>query len=253
MQISLIQLNIVWAQPSENIKKADFLIDSLPETDLIILPEMFSTGFITQPNGIAENENGETLHWMVKKAKERNAAIAGSIAVESKEHFYNRFYFVEPDGKITYYDKRHLFSYSGEDKSFTPGNKRVIVPFRGVRILLQVCYDLRFPVFSRNKGDYDLALYVASWPTQRVKQWLALLRARAIENQCYVAAVDRVGKDPSCEYCGGTLLLDPFGETLAECPMNEETTVTGKIDPDALKVYRKRFPAITDADNFTIE
>ena len=168
---------------------------------------MFSTGFITLPNGIAEREDCETLRWMVQKAKERNAAIAGSIAIESEGHFYNRLYFVKPDGKITHYDKRHLFSYSGEDKSFTPGNKRVIVTFRGVRILLQICYDLRFPVFSRNKGDYDMMLYVASWPTSRVKQWLALLRARAIENQCYVAAVDRVGKDPSCEYCGGTLLL----------------------------------------------
>ncbi|MCE2616459.1 MAG: amidohydrolase [Phocaeicola sp.] len=253
MQISLIQLNIVWAQPSDNIKKADTLIDSLPETDLIILPEMFSTGFITLPNGIAEREDCETLRWMVQKAKERNAAIAGSIAIESKGHFYNRLYFVEPDGKITHYDKRHLFSYSGEDKSFTPGNKRVIVTFRGVRILLQICYDLRFPVFSRNKGDYDMMLYVASWPTSRVKQWLALLRARAIENQCYVAAVDRVGKDPSCEYCGGTLLLDPFGETITECPMNAETTATGKIDLDTLNAYHKRFPAINDADKFTIE
>lgn len=253
MQISLIQLNIVWAQPSDNIKKADTLIDSLPETDLIILPEMFSTGFITLPNGIAEREDCETLRWMVQKAKERNAAIAGSIAIESEGHFYNRLYFVEPDGKITHYDKRHLFSYSGEDKSFTPGNKRVIVTFRGVRILLQICYDLRFPVFSRNKGDYDMMLYVASWPTSRVKQWLALLRARAIENQCYVAAVDRVGKDPSCEYCGGTLLLDPFGETITECPMNAETTATGKIDLDTLNAYHKRFPAINDADKFTIE
>lgn len=253
MQISLIQLNIVWAQPSDNIKKADTLIDSLPETDLIILPEMFSTGFITLPNGIAEREDCETLRWMVQKAKERNAAIAGSIAIESEGHFYNRLYFVEPDGKITHYDKRHLFSYSGEDKSFTPGNKRVIVTFRGVRILLQICYDLRFPVFSRNKGDYDMMLYVASWPTSRVKQWLALLRARAIENQCYVAAVDRVGKDLSCEYCGGTLLLDPFGETITECPMNAETTATGKIDLDTLNAYHKRFPAINDADKFTIE
>lgn len=255
MNISILQRDIVWGRSLENISAADSVIDGLPkETDLIVLPEMFSTGFCTSPKGIAESaEQGPSLKWMKEKAKHRDCAICGSVAVEDAEgKFHNRFYFVKPDGDVTYYDKRHLFTYSGEDKTFTAGTQRVIVEWRGVRILLQVCYDLRFPVWARNRGDYDMILYVASWPTRRIEAWSTLLRARAIENQCFVAGVNRVGKDPSCDYSGGSVVIDPLGKTLAECPWKEESSVTAEIDMKTLELFSKSFPVLNDADKFKI-
>ena len=222
------------------------------EADLFVLPEMFSTGFCTRPEGIAEPVGSDTLLWMKQKAAELNAALAGSIAVEENGHFYNRFYFVHPDGQVQWYDKKHLFTYGGEHKSFTAGAERVIVNFRGVRILLQVCYDLRFPVWARNRKDYDMILYVASWPTPRVDAWNILLRARAIENQCYVVAVNRVGEDPACQYCGGSAVIDPYGHTLASCEDNKSCTAEATIDMDVLEAFRKKFPVLDDADPYQI-
>jgi predicted amidohydrolase len=211
---------------------------------------MFSTGFCTNPDGIAENLNNETLQWMKSKAAEKSAAIAGSVAVTDGKRYFNRFYFVKPDGSVTYYDKKHLFTYGGEHRRFTAGEERVIVEWKGVRILLQICYDLRFPVWARNRADYDMIIYVASWPTPRVAAWSALLVARAIENQCYVAGVNRVGADPACEYCGGTVVIDPYGKTIAECPMGEESEASAIVDMDALEAFREKFPVLNDADEF---
>ena len=211
---------------------------------------MFSTGFCTNPDGIAENLDNETLQWMKSKASEKSAAIAGSVAVTDGKHYFNRFYFVKPDGSVTYYDKKHLFTYGGEHRRFTAGEERVIVEWKGVRILLQICYDLRFPVWARNRADYDMIIYVASWPTPRVAAWSALLVARAIENQCYVAGVNRVGADPACEYCGGTVVIDPYGKTIAECPMGEESEASALVDMDALEAFREKFPVLNDADEF---
>ena len=180
-----------------NVACMDKLISAHAQgTDLFVLPEMFSTGFCTSPEGIAESSDSATLQWMKQKAAEHNCAIAGSVSVEENGKFYNRFYFVHPDGNVQWYNKKHLFTYGGEDKHYTAGQERVVVNFRGVRFLLEVCYDLRFPVWSRNRGDYDAAIYVASWPSPRVEAWKALLRARAIENQCYVLGVNRVGRIP---------------------------------------------------------
>ncbi len=215
--------------------------------DLYVLPEMFSTGFCTNPVDIAESK-GYSLKWMKKTAAAMNAAIAGSVAIKEKGRYYNRFYFVKPDGAVTWYDKKHLFTYGGEHLHFTPGEKRVIVEWRGVRILLEVCYDLRFPVWSRNRGDYDMILYVASWPTPRVEAWSALLVARAIENQCYVAGVNRVGVDPSCEYCGGSVIIDPYGHTMAACPRGVESEAEAVIDIDLLIDFKRKFPVLRDAD-----
>ena len=159
---------------------------------------------------------------------------------------------VHPDGQVQWYDKKHLFTYGGEHKSFTAGAERVIVNFRGVRILLQVCYDLRFPVWARNRKDYDMILYVASWPTPRVDAWNILLRARAIENQCYVVAVNRVGEDPACQYCGGSAVIDPYGHTLAACEDNKSCTAEATIDMDVLEAFRKKFPVLDDADPYQI-
>lgn len=253
MKVSLIQQNIVWANPEANTTHIDALLDNLEPADLYVLPEMFSTGFATQPEGIAETEDGHTLNWMKRTASSRHCALAGSVAVEQDGKFFNRFYFVHPDGRVEHYDKHHLFTYGGEDKTFTAGDRRVVVTHCGVRILLQICYDLRFPVFSRNDGTYDMVLYVASWPTSRLAAWKALLVARAIENQCYVGAVNRVGNDPVCAYSGGTMLIDPYGKKMAECAEGEEGTVTGTIDLEGLELFRQKFPVLHDADRFLMD
>lgn len=253
MKISLLQTDIVWGNPEANRTHAEGLISGLPKSDVYVLPEMFSTGFATEPEGIAE-EDGSSLLWMQKMAKSLDAALAGSVAVcennDGKKTYHNRFYFVKPDGTYEYYDKHHLFTYGGEHKRFTRGDKRVVVEFRGVRFLLQICYDMRFPTFARNSAEnpYDVALYVASWPTSRIGAWTTLAHARAIENQCYVVAVDRVGNDPSCEYCGGTMLIDAYGNTQAECERGKECCITADIDLDALADFRRKFPVLNDAD-----
>lgn len=247
MKVTILQRDIVWANPAENCLRCTEAMDRNAGADLYVLPEMFSTGFCTQPEGIAEN-NGYTLAWMKQQAAQRQAAIAGSVATEVEGRYYNRFYFVKPDGTVAHYDKKHLFTYGGEHLRFTPGTERVIVEWQGVRILLEVCYDLRFPIWARNRGDYDMILYVASWPTPRVEAWSALLVARAIENQCFVAGVNRVGTDPTCEYCGGSILIDPYGKPLATCPRGQESEVTATIDMPTLEAFREKFPVLRDAD-----
>ena len=185
---------------------------------------------------------------MKKKARELDAALAGSVATEEDGRFYNRFYFVKPDGEVTAYDKHHLFTYGKEHLQFTAGQERVVVEWKAVRILLEVCYDLRFPVWSRNHKDYDMILYVASWPTSRVKAWSTLLKARAIENQCYVAGVNRVGEDPHCQYCGASAIINPYGEEMESCGVVKECAVSADIDMEKLMAFRKKFPVLEDRD-----
>lgn len=248
MRVTILQRNIEWANPVLNIQRADEAISRNAGADLYVLPEMFSTGFCTQPEGIAESSESDTLRWMQRKAAEMDAAIAGSVAIEQEGRYYNRFYFVKPDGSVAHYDKKHLFTYGGEHLRFTAGEERVVVEWRGVRILLEVCYDLRFPIWARNRGDYDMILYVASWPTPRVAAWSALLVARAIENQCYVAGVNRVGTDPSCDYCGGSVVIDPYGKHIATCADGVECEATAEVDMAALEAFREKFPVLRDAD-----
>ena len=248
MKVTILQRDIVWADPKENVRRADEAIDSNPGSNLYILPEMFSTGFCTQPEGIAEPADNDTLAWMKVKAARTGAAIAGSIAIHEGGKYYNRFHFVTPDGDVTIYDKKHLFTFGGEHEHFTAGNKRVIMNYKGVRILLEICYDLRFPMWSRNRGDYDMIIYVASWPTPRLEAWKALLTARAIENQCYVAGVNRVGTDPGNEYCGGSRVIDPYGKVIAECEDSKETEATAEVDLNVLEAFRAKFPVLNDAD-----
>ena len=248
MKVSILQTDILWADPEGNVEKADKMIDASPGADLYVLPEMFSTGFCTQPEGIAESTDSQTLAWMKNKAAQTGAAVAGSVAVTEDGRYYNRFYFVEPDGNVTAYDKKHLFTFGGEHNHFTAGDRRVIVNYKGIKILLEICYDLRFPVWSRNRGDYDMMIYVASWPTPRVEAWKALLTARAIENQCYVVGVNRVGNDPSNNYCGGSRIIDPYGKIMTECVDGTESSATAVIDMNALDDFRKKFPVLNDAD-----
>lgn len=252
MNIKLLQTDIVWQKPEANRDHVENLIDSLSDsTDLVVLPEMFTTGFCTSPKGAAEKADTDTLLWMQSIALRRNMALAGSVATEENGKYYNRFYFVKPDGSYVTYNKRHLFTFAGEHKEYTAGEERVVVEYLGFRILLQICYDVRFPVYSRNRGDYDMIIYVANWPTVRLDAWNTLVRARAIENVCYVAAVNRTGSDPYVQYSGGTALYNFMGKTIAEAG-TEEGIVSGTIDMQDLIRFRSKFPALQDADQFKL-
>ena len=252
MRIILLQTAPEWGNPAQSREDARRMLMG-SRADLVVLPEMFSTGFVTNPDGIAEKEEGDSLHWMQEYAKSKGCAVAGSVSVQTGEGYRNRFYFVFPDGHYQYYDKHHLFTYAGEHNRYKAGEERVIVEYAGFRILLQVCYDLRFPVFARNKmkdgqPDYDLILYVASWPQQRIDAWDALLKARAIENVCFVAGVNRVGKDPGNLYSGHTSLFGPRGELLSICKEGRIDIIEYELKKPFLDQFRESFPALLDAD-----
>jgi len=254
-RVAGLQSDLCWMQPEANLLRLDAMLNSAPAADLYVLPEMFPTGFVVEPRNVAETD-GRTLEWMRKKAREMDAAIAGSVAVcqtGAAPTYLNRLYFVRPDGSETHYDKRHLFSYGHENLHYTRGERRIVTQWRGVRILLQVCYDLRFPVFSRNRGDYDLALYVASWPLVRRLSWDTLLRARAIENQCFVVGVNRVGNDPQCNYDGGTAIIDAYGRTMEACADGMEGFAAAGLDMEWLRRYWEKFPVLADADPWTVD
>ena len=248
MKTVILQQDITWADCDENIRMADAAIDSSPGADLYILPEMFSTGFCTEPETLPDDIGEKTLRWMKEKAVQTGAAIAGSSVVKENGRYFNRFFFVMPDGTTDFYDKKHLFTYGGEHEHFTAGSDRTVVEFKGVRILLEICYDLRFPVWSRNHGDYDMIIYVASWPSSRRHAWDSLLVARAIENQCYVAGVNRTGADPYNEYSGGSVVINPYGATIAKCEDGRVSAAESEIDIVKLEAFRKKFPVLNDSD-----
>lgn len=256
MKVTLIQTDIVWGKPFDNQKNVEKLLSEAPNSDLYVLPEMWSTGFVTKPEGMAEREEDSyrcgSLHWMLEAARKFDAAICGSIAVQTDSGKYvNRLYFVRPDGTAEHYDKRHLFSPGGEDAGYTAGRRRVVANFRGARFMLLVCYDLRFPVWSRNCGEYDAIIYVANWPEPRQHVWRTLLEARAIENQCYVAGANRTGNDPQCRYGGGSEIVSPYGKALAECD-SATGVCTADIDIDALNRFRNKFRVLSDMDKFRL-
>ena len=252
MNILLVQADINCQSPVMNCERLATLVSGAGSADMIVLPEMFATGFIAKPSGTPGKDGDRLLDWMRKLACECDAAVAGSAIAEDSGLFYNRCYFVRPDGSFEFYDKRHLFSPGGEDKGYTAGRERVIVEWAGFRILLQVCYDLRFPVFSRNRGDYDMALYVGNWPRTRRKVWDVLLRARAIENACYVAGVNRVGRDTNSDYDGGTCLVDFRGDVAGMAADNKEETLLLNADIDKLRDFRNGFRVLDDADCFDL-
>lgn len=246
--IALVQTNPVQGNITANLERAGRLIEGIGDVDLIVLPEMFSSGQYIDPTGIAETMDGVTVSWMTQQAAKANAAVLGSVAIVENGLYYNRLCMAMPDGSVHKYDKHHLFRYSGEGDHFAAGLKRVIVEFRGIRYLLMVCYDLRYPIFSRNRGDYDVAIYVANWPDVRISSWDILLRARAIENQAYVIGVNRCGSDEFGEYPGHSMLIHPYGHTLAQCPDSAESVTTCRIDMKFLDHYRSVFPVLPDAD-----
>ena len=196
MKVAIIQTALIWENPNANRIQFEEKIRGIEQNvDLIVLPEMFSTGFTMNPETVAETMNGETISWMQTLAKHKNSAITGSLVIVENGKYYNRLVFVLPSGEIKHYDKRHLFSLAGEEKVYTKGKTKLIIEYKGFKICPLICYDLRFPVFSRNVEDYDVLLYVANWPKPRINAWNALLKARAIENMCYVVGVNRIGED----------------------------------------------------------
>lgn len=254
MNVCLVQMNIRWGDVEGNLNYLDKMLSAVAGSDLYVLPEMFTTGFATSADSAPETEPSAGLEWMRAFAASRNAAVCGSIALDlgSSGACVNRMYFVTPDGRATFYDKRHLFGYGGESGKFSAGDRRVVVEYLGVRFLLAVCYDLRFPVWLRNRRDYDAMIVVANWPSVRRRAWDVLVRARAIENQCNVLAVNRVGTDPSCSYDGGTVAVGPDGSVVASVPDGESGSCICSLDMDALRSFRKSFPVLEDADSFTI-
>ena len=248
MLIALIQCDILWERSADNLSRLDALFAKTPHAELYLLPEMFNTGFVISAAEAAEPAGGPAFQWMLSRSKYLGSAIAGSVAVVEDGKYFNRMYFVRPDGTWDQYDKRHLFAKEAQD--YTPGRDRVIAQWKGYRFLLATCYDLRFPVWLRNRGDYDMILLGASWPASRRYAWDTLLTARAIENQCFVAGVNRVGDDPNASYTGGSVLVNPLGEVLSGCPDSEQCSVTSFAELELVGDYRKRFPALQDADKF---
>jgi len=222
-------------------------------TDLVILPELFTTGFTMNAASNSEAPFSETFQWMARISAEYCFAMCGSYIVEENSLFFNRWVFVTPENSWWSYDKRHLFGPGGEDKIFTRGSERLVLGYSGVRISASVCYDLRFPVWIRNRNEYDLLINSANWPESRRDVWITLLKARAIENQCYVAGVNRVGTDgKGIKYCGDSVIINPRGEITAMAGKNKECLVTGEISMAELSDFRLQFPAGKDADNFTL-
>jgi predicted amidohydrolase len=254
MKISVIQYDIAWEDKSCNFRNLSEIISPLfNKTDIVILPEMFNTGFSMNAGALSEPADGETFLWMKKIAEKGNFGVCGSYIVKENGSFYNRFVFVSPDSERWHYDKRHLFSMGGEDRLFSRGKSRLIFTFRGVRIAAYICYDLRFPVWSRNSEGSDLIIYSANWPEARQKVWNTLLQARAIENQCYVAGSNRTGTDgEGIRYCGGSLIIDPRGDILASAGSATESGIRAEISIDKLSEFRKKFPVSGDADEFNI-
>jgi predicted amidohydrolase len=252
LKVTLVQSELAWERPADNRQQFEELFTRhLPTTDLVLLPEMFTTGFSMNALANAEEPGGESEQWMVAMAARHECAVAGSIAVREGEEVFNRLLFATPDG-VQHYDKRHLFRMAGEHKRYAAGSQRVVVQWRGWRIKPEVCYDLRFPVFSRNRGDYDLLFYVANWPAPRAAHWRALLQARAIENQACVVGVNRIGSDANGkDYSGDSLAFDARGECLVDlADWSEVATVS--FSADALREYRESFPCHLDADDFNL-
>lgn len=247
-------MNIVWENPNENLNKIYSWLKELPQNcQLAILPEMFNTGFSMNSNKIAEGFDAKTITFLKNCAKEFDIAIMGSLAIKHEDKYYNRMVFIT-ENDVAYYDKKHLFRMSGENNHYSQGDKRIIINYKGVRILPLICYDIRFPVWSRNRNnEYDVIVYVASWPKSRIEVWNTLLKARAIENQCYVIGVNRVGSDNISNYDGNSAIIDFYGNTVANCIVNKEDSIYYSLNMTKLTEFREKFPVYLDADNFTIE
>jgi predicted amidohydrolase len=266
LTITTIQTHLHWEDKSANLKMLEQKISNIKEkTEIVVLPEMFSTGFSMKPELLFETMEGETVQWMKRTAAEKKIILTGSLIIKEDNNYYNRLIWMQPNGQYGVYDKRHCFAFAGEDDHYNAGTKRLIASVKGWKINLQVCYDLRFPVWSRQtplphamerglggEGEYDILIYVANWPERRIHAWKILLQARAIENQCYVVGVNRVGDDGNnIHYNGESMIVDPLGEVLY-AKKDEEDIFTITLDKTHLQTVREKFPFLKDADYFMI-
>jgi omega-amidase len=254
MKIALIQSSLSWENPAANRNHFEEKINALTEkVDLIVLPEMFSTGFTINPETVAETMEGETIRWLQSLAKAKKIAITGSLVIKENDSFYNRLVFVFPSGEIQFYDKRHLFTLAGEDKVYTSGNQKLIIEYLGWKICPLVCYDLRFPVFARNVEDYDLLIYVANWPKVRIQAWDILLKARSVENLCYTIGVNRVGFDGNNhEYNGHSQTVDFLGNYMLE-PQETDAVFIVELNKEKLLETRSKLGFLNDKDSFELK
>lgn len=254
LKITLVQTTLEWENPEANRKKFQKIIQSLEEsTDLIILPEMFTTGFTMNAEAYAETMEGKTVKWMIKMAREKNAAITGSIIVIENGKFFNRLLFTTPEGKLHAYDKKHLFTLASEQETYTAGNEKLIIQYKGWKICPMICYDLRFPVWARNTENYDVLIYVANWPKARIKAWDVLLQARAIENMAYCIGVNRVGIDgKEFEYVGHSAIFDVLGKNIFQQINESEAIMNAILYKNHILEIRKKLQFLEDKDVFDL-
>ena len=255
LNIVAIQANLTWGNPEKNRLYFEQVINKLTSnTNLVVLPEMFSTGFTMKPSSVSETMNGATVSWMINMAKTHNIGIIGSMVIQENNQYFNRAIFVHPSGHLEIYDKRHLFSLAGEDRQYTPGTNRIVIQFKGWRICPFICYDLRFPVWSRNTDNYDVLLFMANWPIPRIDAWDTLLKARAIENMSYCIGVNRIGEDENgYQYNGHTSAYNFLGEKVASTAEGKEDVLHCEISKTKLDEFRQKLNFLKDQDSFKIQ
>lgn len=255
LKVAIIQSDLVWEHPKKNRKNfSEKIKNILKKVDLIVLPEMFVTGFTMNADTVAETMDGKTVSWMQKKALKTGAALVGSLIISEAGKFYNRLLFVEPSGSMTTYDKKHTFTLAGEDKVYSSGNEKVLIEYKGWKIFPLVCYDLRFPVWARNVDNYDVLIYVANWPKPRILAWDTLLKARAIENMCYTIGVNRVGVDEAQnEYSGNSAVYDVLGNPITTIRPNKEHVEVVTLDKSHIHFYRNKLKFLNDKDAFILK
>jgi predicted amidohydrolase len=254
LKVTIVQPDIIWKNVRGNLDKYTTLLSGAAgKSDLILFPEMFQTGFCTEPASVCETMDGDTVRWMKRTAESMKCALTGSMVIRESRRFFNRVIYMDQYANMTWYDKRHLFRMAGEEVNFTAGLERIIVPLKDWRICIQVCYDLRFPVWSRNRDDYDVLVYLANWPSARMDVWNTLLKARAIENQSYVIGVNRVGTDGNnISYAGESMVIDPKGILADGSPISGEEVKTFSLSWKELHEFRKKFPVLKDRDEFNV-
>lgn len=258
LKVHIIQSDLHWEDIPQNLKMFESKINEIDKTDLIVLPEMFTTGFTNNSSANAEKMDGRTIVWMKEQASRKNCTICGSAIINDNNQIYNRFLWINEQGEITFYDKKHLFAMAGEHKYYSPGTSKKVIELHGWKILPLVCYDLRFPVWSRRveneNENYDLLVYVASWPVARINAWSTLLRARAVENMAYCIGVNRIGQDGmDINYSGESAIIDPLGRDLISSETNKNQILRSTLSYDQLLKYRKKLPFQKDADSFVLK
>ena len=253
LNITLVQYDICWKNTNNNFKKLDLLLSPISSTDIILLPEMFNTGFCPENIDLSETMDGVTIEWMKKLSKDKRCAVAGSLMIKENDNVYNRLVWISSTGKIFKYDKSHLFSFAKEDRFIAKGKDRLILMEKGWKICPLICYDLRFPVYSRNNVDYDLLIYLANWPVKRIESWNTLLKARSIENQCYTVGVNRTGKDANeVLFNGETKVFNAFGTEIITASKGEEQVLQVVLNREDVNLKRRQMNFLKDRDKFTI-